>query len=333
MTRTTHLLALLALVIIAAPASAQFGGEAGSFMRLGYGARSIGMGNAGAAYTGPEALVLYNPASSAFCEEREVYASYSSLGLDRQFNTAIFTAPIGVFRKKGADSVRTRVSTIGVSVGIVNAAVNNIDARDADGEQIGVVSTYENFYFGSFAIRFKPNFSFGVLVRFFDAKLWDNIKSSGVALDLGAIYRLNDELQIAAVIQNLTHGGYRWDTSPVYQQRGQVTEDKFPTLFKIGAAYHPVNITGTAYAEIEQSTVATTVIRGGAEYALNSVFMLRAGIDGYDLQHRLATQVHPTFGVSVRPTFDGFTPSFHYAAVIEPIAGGLSHVLSLGFQF
>ena len=161
MTRTSVFFLFLALVIATSTASAQFGGAAGAFMRLGYGARAIGMGNAQSAYTGPEALVLYNPAASGFATDREVYGSYSALGLDRTFNAAIFTAPIGVFRKKATDSVRTQVSTIGVSVGIVNAGVSNIDARDADGEQIGIASTYENFYFGSFAIRFKPQFSVG----------------------------------------------------------------------------------------------------------------------------------------------------------------------------
>jgi hypothetical protein len=226
-----------------------------------------------------------------------------------------------------------RVSTIGVSVGIANFGETNIDARDADAEQIGIVSTYENIYYGGFAIRFKPNISVGVAIRFFDMKLWDKIKASAVAMDLGCIYRVNDQLQFGAAIQNITGAGYRWDTSPVYQEQGQITIDKFPTLLRVGAAFHPKDVAGTAYAEVEFSTVHTTILRGGAEYALSSVFALRAGIDGYDMNHRLAEQVHPAFGLSITPTFDKYTPSFHYAAVMEPIAGGLTHVLSLGFQF
>lgn len=361
---TGHRIAIFiaALFCAAINAQAQFGGTAGAFMLMGYGARGMGMGNACVAYTGPDALALHNPAASAFAETREVFGSYSALGLDRTLNVLAFTAPIVVYKKtkldttkskdpagevtKSVDTVRIRLSTIGISVGGVFSGVSNIDARDADADQIGIVNTYENFYYGGFAIRFKPNISAGVLVRFFDAKLWEGIKSSGVAVDLGAIYRLNDQWQFGLAVQNLARGGYRWDTSPVYNQAGQVTEDKFPTLIKVGAAYHfggaqvvtrdnmsVIEYPATAYAEIEQSTVGTTILRGGAEYFLSDVFVLRAGVDGYDLQNRLASQVKPSFGISVRPSFSSYTPSFHYAAILEPIAGGLTHVLSLGFQF
>ncbi len=327
-------LSILLLVCGAAiTARAQFGGEAGSFLRLGYGARGIGLGNAMTAYDGEEPVALYNPAATAFLTKRVASGSYSSLALDRTLNLLAVSAPIPVWRKVGTDSVRTQVSTIGVSAGLLNSGVSNIDSRDADGEQIGILSTYENVYYGSFSIRFRPNLSAGVAVRFFDAKLYDKVKSAGIAADLGALWRVAPEWTVGLVIQNINGGGYRWDTSPIYQQNGQVTEDRIPTYAKLGAAYHPASLPLYATLELEQSSVSTTVLRGGAEYTLGDILALRAGIDGYDLHFRLADQVHPSFGASVKYTIGTVTPVFNYAAVVEPVAGGLTHVIALGVMF
>jgi len=328
--------ARLAVVLLiggyALSACAQLGGNAGTFTNMGYGARGISMGNSGTALTTGNVQALYNPALGAFEENRNLYVSYSVLGLDRTYNIVSFTAPIPVYKKNAGDSTHVRVSTIGVSVGLVNTGVSNIDSRDADGEQIGILSTYQNFYYGSVSIRFRPEFSVGVMVKFLDAKLYDNIKSGGVGLDVGGVYQINDALSVAAVIQNL-FAKYTWDSTPLYNESGQVVTDPFPVFFHAGAAYHVPGSGATVTADIEQSNVSTTITRIGGEYAFNDWFALRAGIDGYDVVNRLSDQVHPSFGLTVTQNIGSFIPSFEYAAYFEPVAGGLTHVLSLGFQF
>ncbi len=323
---------------VAKEAGAQAGGAAGTFTNMGYGARGIALGNSGTALTTGDPLALYNPAFSAFQNDRSVNASYSALGLDRTFEVLSFTGIIPVYKKTPGmikdtipDSLRERVSTIGISAGAVTTGVGNIDQRDADGMPLGATSTYQDFFYGSVAIRFKPQLAVGVMVKFLEAKLADQITSGGVGVDIGAVYQVSDALSVAAVVQNM-FASYRWDSTPLYNEQGQTTTDPFPVYFHFGAAYHVPESGATITADFEQSSVNTSIIRGGAEYAFNSAFIIRAGVDGFDLANRVSEQVHPSFGLTFKQPLGAFTPAFDYAAYIDPVVG-LINVVSLSFQF
>ncbi len=60
-------------------------GAAGSFLRLGVGARAKAMGDAYSGLARGIEASYYNPAGLPFLEKKEVVASYRVLSLDRQF--------------------------------------------------------------------------------------------------------------------------------------------------------------------------------------------------------------------------------------------------------
>jgi len=66
----------------------------GSFSRLGFGARGLGMGNAMSAVIEGNLVSYYNPALAVFQESNSFQTSYSFLSLDRSLNFINFTKQI-----------------------------------------------------------------------------------------------------------------------------------------------------------------------------------------------------------------------------------------------
>ena len=64
---------------------------AGSFSRMGFGARGMGMGNSLGAVIDGNLVSYYNPAVSAFENDNSFQTSYSFLSLDRYLNFLSYT--------------------------------------------------------------------------------------------------------------------------------------------------------------------------------------------------------------------------------------------------
>src|SRR5512141_2803546 len=144
---------LLLLFCIAAESFAQTTGSAGAFARIGFGARGMGMGNALSAVTTGAISTYYNPALSAFSEERTGAATFGILSLDRYVNFLSYTQSLPPHA--------------GLSVGIINAGVRNIDGRDNDGYHTDDYSTMENQFDLSFSNRVDERVALGVTVKMY----------------------------------------------------------------------------------------------------------------------------------------------------------------------
>lgn len=102
---------------------------AGSFSRMGFGARGMGMGNAMAAVIDGNLVSYYNPALSAFQNDNYFQTSYSFLSLDRALNFLNFTKKFEFGKSK-------KKRTAGISIGIINAGVSGIKGTDNQGVEI-----------------------------------------------------------------------------------------------------------------------------------------------------------------------------------------------------
>ena len=87
---------LAAVILLGSSASAQLGGTAGAFTRLGFGARGQGMGNAMTAVNHGIISALYNPALTPFQTGHVLYGNYSLLSLDRKLNQISYTQSISI---------------------------------------------------------------------------------------------------------------------------------------------------------------------------------------------------------------------------------------------
>ncbi len=320
------------------------GGAPGAYSRLGIGARGLALGNALVAGTADGmASALYNPALLPLASSRSVSASGGLLTLDRRLNVLQINLPL-------------RGRRAGVAFGLINAGVRHIDGRDSDGRATGDLSTGENLISFAFGVAPRPDLSFGVVFRGYQASLYDGVKQNfSVGLDVGASYRPAQVpgLTVAAAMSD-ANSSYRWNTKPIYGEKGTDTEDHFPLRFRLGARY--TKPYGSAMVELEQAsrtvdlrtadfTDAGVLInrsesrtrrygtaRFGLEATPTPLVAVRAGIDEVGLTGK--TGVRPTLGFGIEiPGTGRFRPRLDYAVAFEPNAPGALHLIEASFRF
>jgi len=290
----------------------------GSFSRMGFGARGMGMGNALVAVAKGDINSYYNPALVPFTEKRTASASFGVLSLDRSLNFLSYTQPI---EPRG-----------GFSLGLINSGVSNIDGRDNDGVHTEDYSTFENQFYLAFANRVAENLSLGVTVKMYYSKLFEEVTSSTVGFDIGALFHATPELTIGASLTDI-NSKYNWNTTPVYGSlNGKNSKDKFPMVRKIGVAYNWTDAGAIISVEYENTSASTNTLRAGLEYVLHENVSVRGGFDRYDFGDD-ATGAKPSFGFSARHSLGDWTPQLTYAFIFEPFSSHDIHVITLSTTF
>ncbi|MGA8265679.1 MAG: hypothetical protein WB779_14645 [Ignavibacteriaceae bacterium] len=307
----------------------------GAFSRMGFGARGMGMGNAMSAVTEGNLVTYYNPALSVFQEKMLFQTSYSILSLDRSLNFINFTARFDIhpYGENSYDEKRIKpVSSAGVSIGLINSGVSNISARDNEGVETGTISTSENLIFISLAKTFSSKLAIGLTTKFYFYNLAEGLKASGLGFDLGALYILNDNFNIAAVISDI-NSKYKWDSTPLLGQDGKTTEDSFPLLKRIGLSYRNKDYKILASAEFENSNAGTNILRFGVEYNIIEQLYIRGGIDNFNLSNSDFPK-RPSIGFSYFKSLGGdWIIGVDYAFVIEKYSPEDRHIIGVNVRF
>lgn len=294
----------------------------GSFSRSGFAARGMGMGNAMSSVTHGNVVAYYHPALGVFQENNSFQTSYSFLSLDRKLNFLSFT-------KKFEFEDTSRAA--GFSAGIINAGVDNIEERDNQGIKSGTISTSENLIFLGLSNKFSDKFAFGVGVRFYYYSLYEDISSSAIGFDIGAIYSFTDNLNISAKLSDI-NSAYEWDTTELYGQDGRNTTENFPLLKTVGVSYRLLQNKLQLAVEFESSNAETNYLRFGGEYNIYEELYVRAGVDRLNLTN-FDMPVRPSAGFSYVYILDWVDLGFDYAYVFEPYAPSDKHILGLNFKF
>lgn len=290
------------------------GAWVGSFSRMGFGPRGIAMGNAANAVTFGSMGSYYNPATIAFSTAPTFEASMGLLSLDRSLNFAHFT---------------TRIPpAAGFSISVINAGVSDIDARNRDGMHTGYFSTSENMFAFAFGLQFTERIAAGLSFKLFYYNLYDDMSSTTIGLDFGILYRLDRRIQLAAGVKDF-NSKYKWDSSPLYEQLGRITEDGFPLLLHIGGSYLSEDETLLIGIQGEYSEAYDFILRGGVEAFVTENIILRGGIDNV----LDADASKPSLGIGIRRPVRDWLPSFNYTLVFEPHAPSSLHILSVGIEF
>lgn len=323
------LLAVSFSFVSAQPEFTKIAGMPGAFSRLGFGARGIGMGNALSAVIDGNLVAYYNPALSAFQNGNSFQTSYSFLSLDRSLNFLSFTRKFDFGQSKD-DPSKPR-STAGISVGIINSGVSGIEERDNQGIKTGDLSTSENQFFISVSNRFSSKLAIGFTAKFYYYKLYEDISSTNFGFDLGAVYIINDNLTVGAAITDI-NTKYKWDTSDLYGQQGNITENKFPLVKRIGISYRFIEQKILAALEFENSNAGTNIIRFGAEYNIYENLYLRTGLNNLNLSN-FDMPVKPSVGFSYSYLTDGISFGVDYAFVIEPYSPSDQHIIGVNVVF
>ncbi len=298
------------------------GGYAGAFLRQGVGARSEAMGRAYVAMVEGNESAFFNPASVALFQNIELTTSLRTMPLDRSFAYLSFGLPI----RPKADSTAKPING-GLSLSWIHAGIDNISARDFDGQEYGTLSNSENAFNLSFGLAPHPRIAIGVTGRVVLNRLngvtrdEGTLSTSSFGFDLGAIIQAVDGVRLGFAASNLNLK-YTWKTEEVYE-RGTQQIDKFPKTLRAGIAVSRFTDWLTISADLEKGEFRDGRLHFGALANLKQGLQLRAGLnDG-----------QPTAGGGYRFGLFGKQSELHYAFAAFSENLESEHVFAWAFIF
>ncbi len=305
------ILVLLATGLITMCQAEGNGGYAGSFLRIGLGARGIAMGNAQVASPEHGFGAYYNPAGLPYLKSFAANFSYSFLSLDRRFFYAGISAPI----KPEA----------GFSAGWIYSGVGDIMGYDSRGVQTGNINNgLHAIYFSFGAMLIPGRLSAGVSAKYLLEKISDQESSydytgKGLGADLGLMFKVNSWLMLGYQLKDI-NSKLKSNTDKIFDQ-GMTLDNSFPLTSKVGFyLITPVKWVRVAY-DFEWSKAGTEKNHAGLEFVIPDA-ALRIG---YDADHLTLGG-----GVNIRTPF-GTNTVLNYAFVNSVIDEGVSHVFSWEF--
>ncbi|MFC1496440.1 PorV/PorQ family protein [Candidatus Margulisiibacteriota bacterium] len=307
------LLAIILILGFAATANAVTGVDP---MRIGVGARALGMGRAYVAIAEDADTIFINPAGLGTVMKPKLSSMYSNLLSDVNYIVAGGAYP---FADKSA-----------IGAGLITANVGDIELYDTAGTSLGTGSWGNSVIFASYGTRLAANdkLKVGGSLKYFsnggtDGTGTTTISSAagtGFGLDAGMLYSVNENVNVGAVAQNVFNGGI---------ESGHGISNEIPATIKAGVAFstligekRKLNLA----ADYDLNSGSSDTLHLGAELFLTPMLALRAGMDQDPAPEGTATNI--TAGVGLRVQGVSFDFAYHpYSSVTDDT----SYFFSVGY--
>jgi hypothetical protein len=294
------LISALLLLLGSRELSAQAGSTGLAFLKLGVGARALGMGEAYTAIANDPAATYYNPGALSLTDASQFLLMHKQWIQDTR--TEFFAA-------------KTTMDRVTLAVSLNSTSVDNIEIRDVPGPPVGTFTSHNAAIGASGAYRIDPDLSVGATVKYLYEKILVD-EASGYGIDLGAVYRTPWEIRLGLAVSNLG------------SMSALVLESsKLPTVVRFGAGYETalasIDATLSASADaVSYTGEGRTHLHAGAELDYKRTFAVRAGYQtGYEAKGVSA-------GVGI--TYDLLT--LDYAFVPFGYDLGTTHTFSLKLE-
>ena len=305
------------LILAVSPVS--FAGvDAMPHLRLGAGARSIGMGGAFTAIADDATATVWNPAGLGSAADLSLNFSTQQLDLDRSHNFIALTKTLG--------------SAGSIGLAVTNAGVSGIQQYDATERYGGTFNYSANAYSLSYGIGFG-NFGIGLTGRM----LTDNFGAEGVenqsgfgGVDIGL---MGHALHIDVGEEKVPTFHYGLAAKYLGAALG---DDTVPMVVSVGAAYNLYmgNVV-TFAADIEQEFVnldeSAVSLRLGAEYTILTYKSTAFAIRGGARASRDTQNLFGGFGVNIGGLQIDYAIQDGMASEINGV--GSTHFASLSYRF
>ena len=283
------------------------GGYAGSYLRMGLGARAQSMGNTGIAGDVNAYSSYYNPAAFGFIEDKLVGLSHGFLSMDRRVNFISFSMKVP--------------PAAGFSISWIESGFSNVYSYNTIGQNTGEINQSANAVYFSFGRKIIDNLSVGISLKILFEFINDgtdefDYSSNGVGFDFGVLYRIREDLSLAYQLKDVK-SQLKAQTDKIFD-RGGTTIDPFPLINKVGAFYQtPLGWLNAAY-EFEWSNKDSKKHHIGLEAVHGKNLALRLGFNGDVL----------TFGAGMDFNLLDIESFVDYAFLPSVVDEGSSHVFS-----
>lgn len=302
LTQLFVLAVLVGAVVAMAPAQnlTKTGTTAAPFLKIGVGSRAIGMGGAFTATADDITAIYWNPGGLAKLYSSEATFNHVRWIADVNYDFAAFATRIPDFGTLGAF---VSVESMG------EMEVRTTAQPEGTGELFGAGAMAIGI---TYARELTDQFSIGFNAKYLREHLW-NMSASGVAIDIGTIYRIPilNEFRLAASISNF---GTKMklegrDNLKIMQVGGgegnlintdvQLDSYELPLIFRVGVAADVVKSGEhrvTTAVDAVHPNDNTEYLNCGAEYAWNEIVFLRGG---WKSLFERETEQHFTAGVGL----------------------------------
>ncbi len=244
---------LILSMVLAVPAISDTGkaGMAGSFMKFGLGARSLGMGGAFTGVGEGIDATYYNPGGLGFDLRREVGLTYHALSLDRNLNSGALIYPV------------RNEAILGVSW--ISASVGDVPMIDSDRNHYDDFANSTNSFGLTFAKAFMKQLSAGANIRYLQSTL-DQLNAYTVGADLGILVKPTPQYAIGLAISDLG-SDMRWDSNNYWSgTKGGEYSDKYPIRVRGGASGKFLNDQLMVAADVMKVEKLDLKFYAGGEY-------------------------------------------------------------------
>ena len=320
----------------AAPAHAQFafgdqrvGTSSGTFLRIGVGARAVGLGEAFVAVANDPSAIYWNPAGLASLQRSEVSLSHTEWPADIRYEHLVYVMPV---RKLGG--------SLGFQLGMLSTEIEETT-------ELAPFGTGRSFYYSdmiagiAYARRWTDKLLVGVGLKYMHEDLGTDVggpRTQAFLIDIGSIYYLGlGSVRIATALSNFgselqpsdpNTGSGEWVSPITGEQR---TYDGFdpPLLFRYGVAFEPIEATNhrlTASIEANQPADDAQVFKVGVEWSWPRRLALRSG---YNFN---ADELKLSAGAGLFADIGSTKATVDYAFTEGGTLGAI-HRLSLGVRF
>lgn len=248
---------LLIFIFASTLVFAQSAGNTGlSFLKFGFGARNLAMGDAGTSASNDLSALYYNPARLPLIEMNEALFMHSNWIQD--INSEVFGIKWNLFGLPWA-------------IGLNYTSINDIEIRTRPGEPESKFNA--NYFYGSLSTGFYVwnELSFGTTIKYLYEGLLSD-ESTGWGFDFGLNYETPFKgLSVSTVIKNI---------GSMNALRNKETQ--LPTDFRLGAAYNfgveSAKLDFIAVAEFQKYLDADDIhFNLGSDIVFDQIFALRVG--------------------------------------------------------
>jgi long-subunit fatty acid transport protein len=320
----------LAATLAAVPALAQFnlgeqrtGTSSGTFLKIGVGARAVGLGESFVAVANDPTAIYWNPAGLASVQREEVELSHLSWPGDINYEHIAWVVPA---RRLGG--------SLAFQFGMLSTQLDETTELHPYGT--GRSFSYYDLVVGAaYARRWTDKLLVGGGVKFVREDLGSQVDgptTNAVLFDLGSIYYLGyGSVRIATSLANfgpqLTPGG-RYVSTYTGEVRAYDGFDP-PLMFRYGIAFEPIenaNQRVTTSVEFNQPADNRQLMKMGIEWAWQRRLALRSG---YNFN---ADQLKFSAGAGLYAAIGQTQATVDYAYTDGGVLGAINR-LSLGLRF
>ncbi|MFH1860538.1 MAG: PorV/PorQ family protein [bacterium] len=224
-----------------------------NFLKLGVGARAIGMGEAFTAVAADANAISWNPAGLANLDHQQINVMHNTWLAKTYYDHLSFAGPF----KKGV-----------ACAGLTFLGSGNIPGYDVTQKPTGDYTAYDMAFIGGYGWKFSDELLVGISGKLLQSKI-DSYDAKGFAIDIGVLSKTQvDNLTVGGTIQNIGN-------KIKFNKEG----DPLPLMIKIGAAYTMLENNLTTAMDITKSRDNDVKFNLGCEYLINKSFAVRGGYD------------------------------------------------------